>query len=98
MINFFKSAMFSVCAQNDLHVVADLMQRQIGKLPTIYLGLPLGSSSSKKDIWAPVTSKIQNIVGSWKNRTLSKAGRLTLFKNILSNIPVYFMSIKLPAL
>ena len=41
--------------------------------------------------------KIQNRLASWKARTLSRAGRLTLIKSVLNNLPVYFMSMfKMP--
>ncbi|GMP68894.1 hypothetical protein CsSME_00028347 [Camellia sinensis var. sinensis] len=52
------------------------------KLPLKYLGLPFGASPSSRSTWKPVLDK----------RLLSFAGRLTLIKSIMSNLPLYYLS------
>lgn len=58
------------------------------------LGLPLGASYKGTSIWNGVNEKMEGwLVGwRWKNLYLSKAGRLTLAKSTLSNLPTYFVS------
>lgn len=56
-------------------------------------GLHLGVASRRKDLWDPILVEIQNRLDSWTNITLSKAGRLTIVKSILANIPVYYLSL-----
>ncbi|XP_028106682.1 uncharacterized protein LOC114305746 [Camellia sinensis] len=58
-----------------------------------YLGLSLGVSPSRKNIWKPVVDKIKAKLSGWKSRFLSFASRLTLIKAVLSNLPVYYLSL-----
>ena len=83
------------------HVWAKSIARSFGclhsKCPTKYLGLPLGKNMSRTAAWKPMLEKIQNRLASWKARTLSRAGRLTLIKSVLNSLPVYYTSMfKMP--
>jgi hypothetical protein len=49
-----------------------------------YLGLPLGASYKSVSIWDGVR---------WKHMYLSKGGRLTLLKSMLSNLHTYLLSL-----
>ena len=67
------------------------------KCPFTYLGLPLGENMSKASAWKPVIDKVKHRLASWKAKTISRAGRLTLIRSVLNCLPVYFMSMfKLP--
>lgn len=67
------------------------------KCLVIYLGLPLGDNMNRRSTWKPVLEKIQAKLASRKARILSRAGRLTLIKSMLNNLPIYYMSMfKLP--
>ncbi|KAM0041803.1 putative reverse transcriptase zinc-binding domain-containing protein [Helianthus debilis subsp. tardiflorus] len=43
--------------------------------------------------WNTVIETIQNRLSSWKAKTLSMGGRLTLIKSVLSSLPIYYLSI-----
>lgn len=62
-------------------------------LPKKYLGLPLGASPRLKRTWLPVLAKCKQRLASWKRRFLSFAGRVTLIKSVLSNLPIYYLSL-----
>ena len=65
--------------------------------PFTYLGFPLGDHMNRCFAWKPVVKKIENRLASWKAKILFRAGRLTLIKSVLNNLPVYFMSMfKMP--
>ncbi|EOY19766.1 Uncharacterized protein TCM_045102 [Theobroma cacao] len=71
--------------------------KNVGKLPSTYLGLPLGASLSSKAIWQPVLERCKAKLAGWKANILSIGGRISLIKAVLSNLPIYFMSIlKMP--
>ncbi|GMJ14282.1 hypothetical protein HRI_005097400 [Hibiscus trionum] len=65
--------------------------------PCTYLGLPLGIVRNSLKIWVPVVEKVKKRLTSWRSRLLSFSGRLVLVKAVLSNLPIYYMSLfKLP--
>ncbi|XP_028085089.1 uncharacterized protein LOC114286192 [Camellia sinensis] len=93
-INFHKSKVCGVGVQNE--VVADFAKRlncQGQKLPFTYLGLPLGASPKKKTTWLPVINKFKSKLASWKRKTLSFGGRLTMIKSVLTSLPMYYLSL-----
>jgi hypothetical protein len=62
-------------------------------LPLTYLGLPLGASYKFVSIWNGVIEKMERRLAGWKCMYLSKGGRLTLLKSMLSNLPTYLLSL-----
>ncbi len=62
-------------------------------LPLAYLGLPLGASFKNKSIWTCVVEKMEKRLAGWKRLYLSKRGRVTLIKNILSSLSTYYLSL-----
>lgn len=58
-----------------------------------FLSLALGASPTRKKSWKPVIDKIKLRLIGWKRRFLSFAGRLTLIKFVMSNLPVYYLSL-----
>ncbi|CAL5365331.1 unnamed protein product [Camellia sinensis] len=97
-INFHKSIVCGIGVGEELvKEFANNLNCLSQSLPFSYLGLPLGANPRKKSTWKPVVEKFKKKLASWKRRFLSFAGRLTLIKSGLSNLPVYFLSIfKLP--
>lgn len=67
------------------------------KLPIKYLGLPLGVNTKRSNSWQPVVDKIKSKLILSERKLLSFAGRVTLIKYVLSNLPCYYLSLfKLP--
>lgn len=97
-INFHKSIVCGIGMEEELvKEFANSLNCLTQSLPLSYLGLPLGANPRKKSTWKPVVEKFKKKLASWKRRFLSFAGRVTLIKSGLSNLPVYFLSIfKLP--
>lgn len=71
----------------------------VSSLPTTYLGIPLGANPRKVDTWNPIINRIKKKLSGWKINLLSRAGRLTLIKAVLNNLPMYYLGIfKMPKL
>ncbi|KAJ9557412.1 hypothetical protein OSB04_012026 [Centaurea solstitialis] len=64
-----------------------------GKLPFRYLGFPIGANMSIKENWKPLYEKFDKKLSSWKQKTLSKGGRLSLCKAVLGSLGVYILSL-----
>ncbi|CAL1392585.1 unnamed protein product [Linum trigynum] len=92
-VNLHKSSMMVVGEVENPSRYADIFGCELSSLPTTYLGLPLGSRAASLTVWEPVIEKVQARLASWKARMLSFGGRLVLLKSVLSNLPIYFLSL-----
>ncbi|XP_028099863.1 uncharacterized protein LOC114299345 [Camellia sinensis] len=92
-VNLRKSELILVRTVARLPVMAAVLGCKVSILPVSYLGLPLGASFKAKGVWDGVVERVQRRLASWKCQYLLKGGRLTMFKNVLSSIPTYFMSV-----
>ena len=65
----------------------------IGRLPTIYLELPMGMRRHSTSVWDGVEERFRRKLAIRKKQYISKGGRLTLIRSTLSNLPVYLLSL-----
>ena len=92
-VNFHKSMLYGVnVAGSRLHEAASVLHCKHGRLPFLYLGLPIGGDPRKLAFWYPFVDRIKRRLSDWKSRNLSTGGRLILLKSVMSSIPVYFLS------
>eukprot|EP00253_Pinus_taeda_P018226 PITA_18226 len=61
--------------------------------PFKYLGFWLKPAVYRKADWNWLIAKIESRISHWSFRWLSRAGRLTLIKSVLSAIPVYWVAL-----
>ena len=54
-----------------------------------YLGLPLTLGSNKSLLWADVLRTMKTKIKAWGGQWLTKAGKLTLVKLVLSSLLIY---------
>ena len=93
-INFRKSVIIPVgVIKNDPKRLAIACGCGIGQLPLKYLGVLIGVSPKRKEIWEPVILRIQKRLAMWKCKFLSFGGRVTLINSVLTSLPLYYMSI-----
>ena len=93
IINLEKSELIPV---GRVHVIEDLALElgcKVGGLPSCYLGLPLGAPFKSAAVWDGVEERFRKRLAMWKRQYISKGGRLTLIRSILSSMPIYFMSL-----
>lgn len=57
-----------------------------------YLGLPEHFGRRKKDLFTSIVDRIRQRASNWSTRFLSRAGKLTMLKAVLTSIPTYAMS------
>jgi len=92
-VNFLKSQLVGVNVSDSwLSEKALVLRCQVGSLPFVYLGLPVGGKAHRLDFWKPVIHRINSRLSGWKAKHLSLGGRLVLLKFVLSSLPVYALS------
>ncbi|GJV84453.1 RNA-directed DNA polymerase, eukaryota, reverse transcriptase zinc-binding domain protein [Tanacetum coccineum] len=93
-INVHKSNVLGV-GVFDMEVsnMAKLIGCGVAKFPLKYLGVPVGCNMARCSSWNAIIQKFSNKLSLWKTRLLSVGGRLTLLKDVLRNLPTYYMSI-----
>lgn len=92
-INFSKYEWVGIRDVEHQPNLAEVMGCKSSNLPIKYLGLPLGANYKDQRIWEPVISHVEMRLAGWKRGLLSKGGRLTLVKNTLSNLLIYYLSL-----
>ncbi|KAG5619467.1 hypothetical protein H5410_019291 [Solanum commersonii] len=70
-INWRKSNIFPINEVTQIQVLANILRCGVGKLPTVYLGLPLGVLNIRDNI----IKKTENKLAMWKGQYLSLGGR-----------------------
>jgi hypothetical protein len=97
-VNFHKSMLYGVNISDSwLHEAASVLHCKHGRLPFLYLGLPIYGDPRKIVFWYPLVDRIKRRLSGWKSCNLSIGGRLILLKFVMSFVPIYFLFfIKVP--
>ncbi|GKD53135.1 RNA-directed DNA polymerase, eukaryota [Tanacetum coccineum] len=77
----------------EVDVAANVIGCNTFSSPFNYLGVKVGSSSSRSNFWDEVIAKLSSRLSKWKIKMLSIGGHFTLNKAVLSSLPIYLMSI-----
>ncbi|XP_059288373.1 uncharacterized protein LOC132041681 [Lycium ferocissimum] len=92
-VNWRKSSIFPVKEVQQIQVLASILNCKIENLPTVYLGMPLGSMHKAVKIWDGIIEKTEKKLALWKSQYLSLGGRLILINSVLDSLPTYVMSL-----
>lgn len=92
-INLDKSKLIPIGEISNIEHLASVLGCKVGSLPSTYWGLPLGVPFKSIHAGDAVEERFQRRLALWKRQYLSKGGRLSLLKNTLSSLPIYFMSL-----
>ncbi|GAU40363.1 hypothetical protein TSUD_319750 [Trifolium subterraneum] len=92
-VNFHKNMLVGVNIPDSwLGEAASALCCKVGKIPFVYLSLPIGGDPRRLGFWEPVLTRLQNRLSGWKSRFLSFGGRLVLLKSVLTSLLVYALS------
>lgn len=93
LINWDKSSIFFVNTREARQrKITRILGCGVGKLPSSYLGLPLGSSPSNS-FWNGILDRFNKKMVGWKGASLSQVGKCQLVKSSLQNFPIYALSL-----
>lgn len=70
-------------------ITADILGFAIGKLPFIYLGIPIFKGKPRTSHLQPIADRINSKLATWKESLLSIAGRVELFKFVIHGMLLY---------
>ena len=92
-VNFNKSLLVGVnITESWLSEAARVLGCKVGKIPFMYLGLPIGGNPRRLKFWEPTVNRVKSRLSGWNRRFLSFDGRLILLKSVLNSLPVYALS------
>ncbi|GAU48395.1 hypothetical protein TSUD_405400 [Trifolium subterraneum] len=92
-VNFHKSMLVGVnIGASWLTEVASMLDCKVGKVPFMYLGMPIGGDPRRLSFWEPIVSSIHTRLSRWKNHFLSFGSRLILLKSVVTCLPLYALS------
>ncbi|GJZ77185.1 RNA-directed DNA polymerase, eukaryota [Tanacetum coccineum] len=66
---------------------------RIYSMPFTYLRVKFRANMAHIGSWNIIVQKVKSKLSSWKSKTLSVGGRLTLIKSVLGALPTYYMSL-----
>ena len=92
-VNLDKSEIIVVGRVENVEEVALEFGCKVSKLPSTYLGLPLGARFKEVATWDGVEERLRKRLSIWKRQYISKGGRMTLIRSTLSSMPIYCMSL-----
>jgi hypothetical protein len=92
-VNFNKSMLVGLNIEESWLIEAtSILNCKVGKVPFLYLGLPIGGDPRRLAFWDPVLKSIKARLSGWQSHFLSFGGRLVLLKSVLTSLPVYALS------
>ena len=91
--NLEKSELIPVGRVENVEELAEEFSYKVGRLPSTYLGMPLGAPFKSAAAWNGIEERFHKRLAMWKRQYISKGGRITLIRSTLSNLLIYFMSI-----
>ncbi|KAJ9705360.1 hypothetical protein PVL29_003414 [Vitis rotundifolia] len=92
-INLDKSEILPVGRVENLEALALEVGCKVGRLPTSYLGIPLGANHKSVVVWDEVEERFRKRLAMWKRQFISKGERITLIRSTLSSMSIYLMSL-----
>lgn len=93
-VNFTKSKICGVnVRQEELEVMAAMVNYKTESLPFKYLGVLVGSNPRRFSTWNAIMENFSRRLASWKARYISLGGRIVLINSVLSSLPVFYFSI-----
>jgi hypothetical protein len=90
-VNIGKFEIVAIGEVEDIGALATILGCSVVALPMKYIGLPLGASYKATSLWNSVVEQLEHWMAGWMKLYLSKGGRLTLSKSMLSNLPTHFL-------
>ncbi|GJS39203.1 putative RNA-directed DNA polymerase [Tanacetum coccineum] len=93
-INLSKSKLYGVgVSEVEVEEMAHMLKCRPGKLPFMYLGLPIGVNMNKAGSWGIIVEKFKDTLSEWKAKSISFGGRLTLVQSVLGSLSLYYFSL-----
>ena len=63
-----------------------------GNFPCKYLGIELENGNKHNKVWIQILKKLDSKIGGWKDKWLTKVGKTTKIRVVLSALPIYPLS------
>ncbi|XP_021986296.1 uncharacterized protein LOC110882627 [Helianthus annuus] len=93
-VNRRKCKLFGIGVEDNKKVrLANVLNCEVGTLPFMYLGIPIGVNMKRAKYWKQLVDRFHSKLSKWKARHLSFSGRVTVAKSVLGSLPTYYLSL-----
>ena len=93
-VNYSKSKVSGVGVNiGQTMIFASILNCDIMKTPFSYLGVTVAGNHKRCAFWEGVLNKLRSRLCSWKEKSLSLAGRVCLIKSVLTSLPLFYVSV-----
>jgi hypothetical protein len=93
MINASKSKIFFINTNPIVeNQICNITGFKKGNFPCKYLGIDLEKGTKHNKIWGQILKKLDTKMGGWKDKWLTKTGKVTKIIAVLSTLPSYPLS------
>ena len=72
--------------------ICNIMGYKRGTFPCKYLGIEVEKGNKTNKGWHNILDRMDKRIGVWKDKWLTKVGKLTKIKVVLSTLPTYPLS------
>ena len=72
--------------------ICNMLGYKRGTFPCKYLGIELEKGSKTNKGWHNILDRMDQKIGGWKDKWLTKAGKVTKIKVVSSSLPTYPLS------
>lgn len=90
IINHSKSTFYvGSCQGRRINNIAEILGFRVGKLPFVYLSIPIFRGKLKRLHLMPIVDRIRIKLAAWKAYLLSISGRVLLVKSVIHSMLTY---------
>lgn len=94
-VNLPKTRIFGINLKSDfVYDVANVLFRDTSTLSFKFLGVVVGDTPRRKELWVPLLTKFKNCLSAWKGSHISLGGKIVLLNSIFgesSNLPIFLL-------
>lgn len=79
-------------AYDSMDMACDFLSCSKGKIPFLYLGLPVGANGRSMSTWEVLVESLNRKLNTWGHKYINFGGRIVLLNSVLNSIPIFYLT------